>query len=198
MSGFDILVMVVVGLSATYGFMRGFVQEAISLLAWVFAIFAIHNLHSPLADVLAPHVGTESGASVLAFFLLLILPYALVRGLARWLGSASRGSVLAPVDRVLGFGFGAVKGTVLIVLAYSVLILAYDTVWGPDGRPGWITHARTYRFIDASSEAMVKMISERRKQSEKADDAKTDDPKADATPKPEATARHKPRRKTAE
>lgn len=163
MSGFDILVLAVVGLASTYGFMRGFVQEAISLFAWVFVIFAIHNLHSPLADVLAPRIGSPSGANVLAFFLLLVLPYAIVRGIARWLGSASRGSVLAPVDRVLGFGFGAVKGTVVIVLAYSLVILGYDTVWGPDGRPGWITNARTYRFVDASSEAMVKMISERRK-----------------------------------
>lgn len=187
MSGFDILVLAVVGLASTYGFMRGFVQEAVSLFAWVFVIFAIHNLHSPLADVLAPYVGSESGASVLAFFLLLVLPYAIVRGIARWLGSASRGSVLAPVDRVLGFGFGAVKGTVVVVLAYSLVILAYDTVWGPEGRPGWITHARTYRFVDASSEAMVKMISERRK-------AAAETPQ-NSEAKPEAPKRKPPRHK---
>jgi len=184
MTGFDILVLVVVGIAAAYGFMRGFVQEAISLGAWALAIFAIHNLHSALADVLAPHIGTASGASVLAFFLLLLVPYALVRILARTLGSASRASVLAPVDRVLGFGFGAVKGTVLIVLAYSLLMLAYDTVWGAGGRPLWIKNSRSYRFVDASSEAMVKMISERRR-------AAADAAKKEAETKPSAKRQRK-------
>lgn len=197
MTGFDILVLVVVGLAATFGFLRGFVQEAISLFAGVVAIVAIHTLHTPLAVVLTPHVGTESGASVLAFFLLLIIPYLTVRMVARYLGTASRASALAPVDRVLGFGFGAVKGTLIIVLGYSVLILAYDTIWGPKGRPGWITHSRTYNFIDASSEAMVKMISQRRREAaqeragENSDEAGND---AAPSPKPTAHARRKTHR----
>lgn len=190
MTGFDILVLVVVGLAATFGFLRGFVQEAISLFAGAVAIVAIHTLHTPLAEVLTPHIGTESGASVLAFFLLLIVPYVLVRAVARYLGTASRASALAPVDRVLGFGFGAVKGTLIIVLGYSVLILAYDTIWGPKGRPGWITHSRTYNFIDASSEAMVKMISQRRR--EAAEDRAKDE--AEPSPKPTTHARRKTHR----
>lgn len=192
MTGFDILVLVVVGLAATFGFLRGFVQEAISLFAGAVAIVAIHTLHTPLAEVLTPHIGTESGASVLAFFLLLIVPYFLVRGVARYLGTASRASALAPVDRVLGFGFGAVKGTLIIVLGYSVLILAYDTIWGPKGRPGWITHSRTYNFIDASSEAMVKMISQRRR--EAAEDRAKDE--AEPSPGPTHTPTTHARRKT--
>jgi len=168
MTGFDILVLVVVGALASLGFLRGFVQEAISLFAWAGAIFAIHTLHSPLSAWLTPHVGTESGASVLAFVLLLVLPIVLIRGLARYLGSASRGSALAPVDRVLGFGFGAVKGTLIIVMGYSVLMLAYDTIWGPNGRPAWIRHSRCYSCIDASSVALVDMIGERRREAQQA------------------------------
>ena len=63
-----------------------------------------------------------------------------------WLGKASRTSVLGPIDRVLGFGFGAVKGVIIVVLAFSVLVLGYDTVWGVGGRPDWITQARSLSF----------------------------------------------------
>ena len=189
MTGFDILVLVVVGALASLGFLRGFVQEAISLLAWGASIFAIHTLHSPLSDVLTPHVGTESGASVLAFFLLLFLPYLLIRGLARYLGSASRGSALAPVDRVLGFGFGAVKGTLIIVLGYSVLMLGYDTIWGANGRPAWIRHSRSYSFIDASSVALVDMIGQRRREAQEA----AQQPEEPAQKKSAKPAHHKPR-----
>ena len=67
-------------------------------------------------------------------------------------------------DRVLGFGFGSVKGMIIVVMAFSILVLGYDTVWGVGGRPTWITQARTYPFVNASSEAMVTMIAERRQE----------------------------------
>ena len=182
MTGFDVIVFVVVGAAASLGFLRGFVQESISLFAWAASLLAIRTLHGALTDVLVGHVGTQSGASVLAFLLLALLPYLMVRMLARYLGSASRNSALGPVDRVLGFGFGAVKGTVLVVLGFSVLVLFYDTIWGADGRPNWIRQSRTYPFVNASSDALVQLISERRKQTQASDNGDS------ATPAPEATA----------
>ena len=164
MTGFDIAVLLFVGLGAITGFVRGFVQEILALAAWVFAIFAIRMLHTPLTAWLEPHIGTSSGAAVLAFALLLLVPFGAVKVVARWAGSKSRASVLGPVDRVLGFGFGAVKGTIIVVLAFSVLVLGYDTIWGVGGRPEWITQARTYPFVNASSEALVQLIAERRRE----------------------------------
>lgn len=169
MTGFDIAVLLFVGLGAITGFMRGFVQEILALGAWVFAIFAIRMLHTPLTFWLEPHIGSESGAGVLAFALLLLVPFAAVKLVAKWAGKASRASVLGPIDRVLGFGFGAVKGVIIMVLGFSVLVLGYDTVWGPGGRPDWITHSRTYPFINASSEALVQLIAQRRRDAMAAD-----------------------------
>lgn len=170
MTGFDIAVLLIVGIAAVTGFLRGFVQEVLALLAWIFALFAIRYLHTPLSDAMTPMVGTSSGAAVLAFAVLLLVPYAGVKLVANWMGAKSRSSVLGPIDRVLGFGFGAVKGVIIIVLAFSVLMLGYDVTWGPTGRPTWITQARTYPFINASSEALVTMIARRRHQSIAADD----------------------------
>jgi membrane protein required for colicin V production len=169
MTGFDIAVLLLVGVGAITGFLRGFVQEMLALFAWLFALFAIHYLHTPLSAALEPHIGTTSGAAVLAFALLLLVPYAVVKLVGNWLGARTRSSVLGPIDRVLGFGFGAVKGLIIIVLAFSVVVLGYDTVWGAGGRPDWITQARSYRFINASSEALVTMIAERRQAAVEAD-----------------------------
>lgn len=169
MTGFDIAVLLFVGLGAITGFVRGFVQEILALGAWIFAIFAIRMLHTPLTAWLEPHIGTGSGAAVLAFALLLLVPFAVVKLVARWAGNMSRSSVLGPIDRVLGFGFGAVKGIIIVVLGFSVLVLGYDTMWGAKGRPDWITQARTYPFINASSEALVQIIAERRHEAIAAD-----------------------------
>ena len=135
MTGFDIAVLLVLGLGAITGFMRGFVQEALALAAWVLSLVAIHNLHTPLSEALVPYIGTESGAAVLAFAILLLVPYAIVKLLANRMGEASRNSVLGPIDRVLGFGFGSVKGMIIVVMAFSLLVLGYDTIWGAGGRP---------------------------------------------------------------
>ena len=165
MTGFDYVVLLIVGLAAIGGFMRGFVEEILSLLAWAASIFAIRFLHTPATDYLAAKMPTETGAGVLAFFLLLLLPYFAVRLVARQIGSASRGSLLGPIDRVLGFGFGAIKGLLIVVFGFSVLVLGYDVVWGPEGRPTWISQARSYPLVNASSEALVTLIAERRQES---------------------------------
>jgi membrane protein required for colicin V production len=162
MTGLDIIVLLVVGVAAVGGFMRGFVQEVLSLAAWILAIFAIRYLHTDLTEFLAGYISTATTAALLAFALLLLIPYAAMRLIAGRLGQATRNSVVGPFDRVLGFGFGAVKGVIMAVIAFSVLVLGYDTVWGPKGRPEWIVTARSYPFINAGSEAMVQLIEARR------------------------------------
>ncbi|MGN6496081.1 MAG: CvpA family protein [Tsuneonella sp.] len=162
MTGFDIIVLVIVGVAAIGGFMRGFVQEVLSLAAWVLAIFAIHYLHTPLYEFLAPYIGNSSATAVLAFAILLLIPYAGMKLIAGRMGQATRSSFLGPIDRVLGFGFGAVKGAVVVTCAFALLVLGYDAVWGIAGRPTWITTARTYPLVNASADALVQMIDNRR------------------------------------
>lgn len=162
MTGFDILVMVIIGVGAVGGFIRGFVQEVLSLTAWVLAIVAIYFLHTDVTALIYKYIGTPSGAAVLAFALLLLIPYIILRIIAARAGRSTRNSVLGPIDRVLGFGFGAVKGVIIVVMGFSLVVLGYDTIWGENGRPDWMRDARTYPFINASSEAMVQLIGERR------------------------------------
>lgn len=164
MTGFDIAVLVLVALGAIVGFMRGFVQEVLSLAAWAASLVAIHFAHDRVERLVQPYVGDKFGAAaVLAFVLLLVVPYLVVKLIAGHLGQASRASFLGPVDRVIGFGFGAVKGMLFAVIGFSLLVLGYDTVWGVNGRPDWITQSRTYPFINASSDALVKAIGDRRR-----------------------------------
>ncbi|MEG9268232.1 CvpA family protein [Qipengyuania sp. Mu-71] len=162
MTGFDYIVLLIVGIAAVGGFLRGFLQEVLSLAAWVLAAFAIRFLHTPLTTALQEYIGSHITTSLLSFTLLLLIPYAAMKVIANNVGTASRGSVLGPVDRVLGFGFGALKGMVIVVIAFSLLVLGYDTVWGFKGRPTWITTARSYELVDASSRALVEVLADRR------------------------------------
>ena len=162
MTGFDWIVLIIVGVAAVGGFLRGFVQEVLSIAAWVLVVFAIKYLHTPLTEALAGVIGGDVATAVLAFAILLLIPYAAMKVIANNVSEASRNSVLGPIDRVLGFGFGALKGAVIVVIAFSLLVLGYDTVWGFKGRPDWITSARTYELVDASSRSLVEIVAERR------------------------------------
>ena len=162
LTGFDFVVLVIVGVAAIGGFLRGLVQEVLSLSAWVLAAFSVFYLHTPLTEFIMQYVRNANGAALLAFALLLLIPYAAMKLIAGNVGEASRGSILGPIDRVLGFGFGALKGALIVVFAFSVLVLGFDTAWGYKGRPDWITQARSYPVADAFSREMVRMIEERR------------------------------------
>lgn len=196
MSGFDYVVFLVVGLAAVAGFFRGFVEEVLSLAALCLAMLAVHYGHEPLTALLTAHLGSETGAGILAFALLLALPWFITRFLARRIGDASRGSLLGPIDRVLGFGFGAVKGFVVMVLAFSLMVFAYDVVWGPKGRPAWLKDGRTYPFLNAAGDELLTLISARRDEALKADQADDTGDTAAPTDTPADTRRpaHHPRR----
>ena len=162
MTIFDLLVLIIVAVAAIGGFLRGLVQEVLSLAAWILAAFSVYYLHTDMTNFLREYYDTESATPLLAFALLLLIPYAAMKVIASNVGEAATGSILGPIDRVLGFGFGAVKGALIVVFAFSVLVLGFDTVWGFKGRPDWITQSRSYPAADAFSRELVQIIAERR------------------------------------
>ncbi|MBV7267072.1 CvpA family protein [Erythrobacter ani] len=168
---FDIIVLLLVGFAAIGGFIRGLVQEVLSLAAWILAAFAIHYLHGPLTDGLRSFYDGSAGTPILAFALLLLIPYAAMRVIANNVGEASRNSILGPIDRVLGFGFGTVKGVIIVVFAFSIVAIGFDSIWGYKGRPTWITTARTYPPVDTFSRELVHMIADRRARLQREADA---------------------------
>ncbi len=167
MTALDIIVLFLIGAGAIFGFMRGFVQEALSLISWILIIAAIRLLHGPATDFLTGPVGSEPGAAVLAFLAIIIVTYALGKWIAKAIGSKSRKSVLGPIDRVLGFGFGALKGLIGATLIFLLLVMGYETMFGGKvKRPEWMTASRTYPLLNASGDAMSSFVQSRRAASE--------------------------------
>ena len=163
MSALDIFVILLLGGGALLGFVRGFVQELLSLLAWAVAIAMLKLFHAQLQGGLAGVVGTDAAAAVVAFALLFIPSFFLVKLLARTLGKRSRTSMLGPIDRVLGSGFGLLKGLLGATLFFLLANLATDLVYGPEAdRPEWMTASRTYPLLNASGRAIVDWVEARR------------------------------------
>lgn len=149
----DVLAALVVLASTVYATWRGFIFETLSIVAWAAAAFAALYLGPRAADYLyglisPPWLALLSGYAIV--FLVVLIPLAiassrLARGIQR--------SPVGFIDRVLGMGFGVVRGVVVLGLAYLVF-----TAFVPiRSQPKWLTTARTLPLIQRSSEVLLSL-----------------------------------------
>ena len=164
MSALDIFVFLLLIGGAAVGFVRGFTHEVLSLFAWLVGIAMLKLFHTQLWTGLMNSWDTSSpAAAVLAFAILFVPSFLLVKLMARQLGGKSRRSVFGPVDRVLGGGFGMLKGLLGATLFFLLANLATDMVYGPQAkRPEWMTRSRTFPLLNASGRAIVDWVEARR------------------------------------
>lgn len=164
LTALDMIVLLLVGGAAVLGLVRGFVTEVLSLFAWIAIVAALKLFHVPVAAALSEMVGTVSGAAVAAFALIAGVTYIGGRLVANAIGKRTRTSILGPVDRALGFGFGAVKGLILASLGFLLATLVIDTAKGGRAqRPAWMVTSRTYPLLNATSASIADFVDRRRR-----------------------------------
>ncbi len=163
LTALDMMVLLSLGTGAVFGVIRGFVTEVFSLGAWVAGIAAVRLFHGPVAARLEVPVGNAGGASVLALALVFGLCFFAVRVVGARLGRSTRASLLGPVDRALGLGFGVLKGLLATTLIFLLMTLVFDTINGGRApRPDWMTKSHSYALLRASSAALVEAVESRR------------------------------------
>ncbi len=157
MTALDVFVFLLLIGGAAIGFVRGFVHEVISLLAWIVAIAMLKLFHTQLWSGFENSFHfSPAAAAVLAFAILFVPSFLIVKLLARQLGGRTRRlAMLGPFDRVLGGGFGAVKGLLGATLFFLLANLATDMVYGPrgqaarvDGQVAHVSAAQCERPLD--------------------------------------------------
>ncbi len=117
MAALDWVFATVLLLSVLLGAWRGLVFEVLSLLSWVAAFVLAQWLALDVAHYLP--MGDASGMMRYgAGFLLVFVVTVMLGGLLAALLKKLMSSVgLRPVDRVLGAGFGALRGVLMLLLA---------------------------------------------------------------------------------
>ena len=133
----DLIVVVVVIISATLAMVRGFAREVLSVASWLAAVAAAYFGYKPLVPMVKAYV--ESGtiatiisAAVIFFIALIVASYITTR-----ISDFVIDSRVGAVDRGLGFVFGAVRGLLLLVIA---LLFFHWLVQKP---PQWIATAKS-------------------------------------------------------
>ncbi len=137
----DLTLLAVLALSVVVGLWRGLVFELMSLIGWVVAYIAA-QAWSPLLAAYLP-VGTpgsalQQGAAFALTFLAALIVWAI---LARGVRLLVHATPLTFIDRVLGAGFGLLRGAVLL-LAVSTLVAftpaARSQLWQDSFGAAWL------------------------------------------------------------
>jgi membrane protein required for colicin V production len=125
MNPIDLAILLVIALSALLGLVRGMLTEVLSLLVWIAAVILaivlgdevaprLSGIESPLLRSVAAHAGV---------FVLVLL----VGNLLVWLlRSLFHGIGLSLPDRLLGAGFGALRGYAVVLVG---VLAAGFTPW---------------------------------------------------------------------
>ncbi len=137
----DWTLLAVLALSVLVGLWRGFVFELMSLAGWLVAWFG----GQWAAPQLAPHLPLATPDSPLrlaaAFVLCFVAALVLWALLARLVRMLIHATPLSIPDRLLGGGFGVLRGGVLLLAVASVVALtpaAQSTAWRTSQGARWL------------------------------------------------------------
>ncbi|MEY3747766.1 MAG: hypothetical protein RL194_1225 [Pseudomonadota bacterium] len=132
MTGFDYVVLGIVGLSVLLSIMRGFVREILALASWVIA-FIVARLYATDLIPLLPEAIPNDALKMLAAFLIVFLTTLLLCSLlAIALSQLFKKAGLGFLDRGLGAVFGALRGVLvvcLLVLLAGFTALPKEPLW---------------------------------------------------------------------
>ena len=142
-NAFDWIVVVIVSVSMLLSLWRGFVREALSLAGWV-AAFIVANLGAiSFTEVIGDLIANRTGRYVVAWSVLFMVTLIACSIVAKLTSALIKASVLSALDRILGTGFGALRGA-LLVMALVFVVRALI----PESERGAFENSRLMPHID--------------------------------------------------
>jgi len=117
----DLIVIATVLLSGLLALFRGFVKEVLSVGSWIGAgLVALYGFGyaQPIAR---EHIGSDLIADLAAVLALFVIALVVFSVLTHMCSSLVQDGAAGAIDRSLGFGFGVVRGAVIVSLAAIVL-----------------------------------------------------------------------------
>jgi membrane protein required for colicin V production len=116
----DYVIFTIIGLSILTGIFRGFVKELIALIVWILAIWLAYRYSQSLDPMLQSYIQDKNIRMAMSFMAILLATL-IVGGLFNALLSfILTNTGLSGMDRLMGMGFGLVRGVFIVALVMLV------------------------------------------------------------------------------
>lgn len=128
----DWVIITLITVSTLISLKRGFVREALSLVTWVGAFILARTFHPQMQMLLESTVETPLVRLIAAFAILFFGTLIVGAIINNMIGHLIRATGLSATDRVLGMGFGLLRGVVVVIVGIAFTRytpLAQDTWW---------------------------------------------------------------------
>lgn len=130
-------------ISAFLAMMRGFIREVFSIGTWIAAAAAALFFHTLLVPYVEPYVGNDLlsqaiSAAAVFFVTLILVSFVTIR-----ISDFILDSGVGPIDRTLGFMFGALRGLLIVVVA----LMLFNGLVQREKRPTWVTNAKSLPIL---------------------------------------------------
>lgn len=117
----DLVILSIIGLSVITGLIRGFIKELIALVVWILALWLAYTYTDVTGPWLQPYIQdptARKGAGFVLILLATLLVGAIVNAILSFI---LKRSGLSGTDRLLGMGFGFVRGIFIVSLIMLVI-----------------------------------------------------------------------------
>ena len=143
MNWLDVILLILVGGSVISAFMQGFSRELVGFAAAVAALVLGCWFYGTVAGYLLPYLSSKAIADFIGFLLVFCAVLAVGAIVGRVLRTFMKAAGLSFVDRVLGAGFGFVRG-MLLAIALLMAIMAFS----PQGKaPRAVVESRLSPYV---------------------------------------------------
>ena len=157
----NILDAVIIGavlLSAIVGLFRGFIREVLSLAAWIGAGWITLTYFPEAREFAAQSIDNELFAGIVAGACLFIGSLIILMIIARLIAKGvEKTKMLGPLDRMLGFLFGALRGVAIVCLAYLFITQLLTEAETP---PDWVAQAQLLPYVEEGAAILEQLIPE--------------------------------------
>jgi len=132
MTWIDCAVFAIIGISVVVSVLRGLVREVLALASWVVAFLAARFLAPVVASWFSQTISDELLRLLTAYAVVFVMTLLLMALLSMLIAGLVRAVGLGALDRVLGAGFGLVRGMAIVLIA--TLIAGLTTL---PRQPAW-------------------------------------------------------------
>jgi membrane protein required for colicin V production len=151
-----LLILIVVG-SAILAMMRGFVREVLSIGSWVAAAAGTYYFYPIVVEQVKIYTGITDDmlARAIAIGGLFLIILIVVSYLTMRISDIIIDSRIGPLDRTLGFMFGAARGLLIFVIG-----MLFFNFFVQDNQPNWIANAKSRPMLNKLGEDLLAVLPE--------------------------------------
>ena len=123
---FDVIILVLILISALFAFFRGFSLELLSISVWIISFFGSYAYGNNLVNFFNKIVNNILISTAISYVLAFLIIFVIFSFLTRKFSVFIKDSYVGLIDKSLGFIFGILRGYVIVSLCFFLFDYFYN------------------------------------------------------------------------